>query len=289
MINIGSSWDPLERVRETIKNIRALTELPHKSNAPFSTYGFARPIAIVPLAIVGHTKNLSFSKIPNYLKVVGFPNGNEVNQYSDRKGTYLALTRADLQNLSNDGREQKLRLLSDRYVALLERNIITDQVFLERIGKNVSALLISEMTDNIFEHAKASTSFIFSQYWQANDSCEICLADNGIGMYQSLINASRDVQSDMDAMEKIIKDCLSAKGEFGSIKRGTGIRNTINLLSNNELNGYFCVISGNAGYFVDSQGRSIFLNLQNLNWNGTIVNMGFTKPPQRFDIYEYIR
>ncbi|MEX1014148.1 MAG: hypothetical protein WDZ80_03240 [Candidatus Paceibacterota bacterium] len=289
MIDIGSSWDSFERIRESINNMRALSVLPDGAEVTFNSCGFARPISIVPLSIVGLSKNLSFSDIPGYLGTIGFPSGQEVENYTDNNGTYLPLTRADLTNLGYEGKEQKLRSLSDIYISLLERNIITDKQFLQRIGKDVSALLITEMIDNIFEHSEASTSIIFSQYWPANDSCEICLADNGIGMYESLLSAGRNVKSDVDAMKKVIEDCLSAKDEFGSTKRGTGIRNAINLLSNNELNGYFCVISGTAGYYVDSQGRRTFLNLQNLDWNGTIVNMGFTKPAQKLDIYEYIR
>lgn len=289
MIRIGSSWDPYERVIETVTNMEYLCSLQNNEEVLFGSCGFARPISIVPISIIGITKELTFANIPSYLSATGFPFGEDVSSYTRHGANHIPITRADLDGLDFNEREEKLRNLSDIYNSLLRESIITDYEFLELIGQDVSALLISEMIDNINEHSSASNSLIFAQHWQATNSCEICLSDNGIGMYQSLLDANRNVNSDMDALTQVITDCLSAKDEYGSIKRGTGIRNAINLLSNNKLNGYFCVISGNAGYYVDNQGRSRFLDLQKLNWNGTIVNMGFTKPQKKMDIYEFIR
>mgnify|MGYP001627815247 CR=1 FL=1 len=289
MIEIGSSWNSFERVKETIRNMDYLCSLNYNDNVEFNFCEFARPISIVPISVLGFSKNLNFEGYPAYLENIGFPYGQEVSGYIREGARHIPLTRADLTGLSFLEREEKLRNLSDFYNSLLNRNIITDEEFLDLVGNNVSALLITEMVDNITEHSSAENSFIFSQYWERTDSCEICLADDGIGMYQSLIDAERDVESDLDAIKQIIEDCLSAKDEFGSIKRGTGIRNAINLLSNNELKGYFCVISGSAGYYIDNTGIDGFLNLENLNWNGTIINMGFTKPDNKLDIYEFIR
>jgi hypothetical protein len=282
MIKIGNSWDALERIKETIQNIRYLSSLKNHDIANFHECRFARPVSIIPLAIIGYTKSLSFNKLPGYLSTIGFPEGEEIAGYNSSGSTYFPITRADLTNTGS--KEEKIRGLANKYLSLLKRNIIEDEQFSERIGTNGLALLISEMTDNIYEHSKAQNAFIFSQYWPKNNSCGICLADNGIGFYQSLKEAGREVKNDLDGVQKVINDCLSAKGDL----RGTGIRNTIKLLSNKELNGYFCVISGKAGYFIDSNEREHFLDLQNINWNGTIVNMGFTKPLSNFNIYDYV-
>jgi hypothetical protein len=60
------------------------------------------------------------------------------------------------------------------------------------------------------------------------------LADNGIGFYQSLKRAGKNVKNDLDGIQKVIDGHLSAKGDL----RGNGIKDTIKLLSNRELNGY---------------------------------------------------
>lgn len=289
MIQIGDSRDPFQRIKEVVKNMRYLTTLPDNGSAFFQRCGFARPISLVPLSAIAYSKDLIFGDIPEYCEHMDFPYGQEVSGFTTNGTTYVPLTRADLKNLQIQAQEAKLRELSDKYTSLLQRNIITDQEFLQRIGKDVFALLISEMVDNINEHANANNAFIHSQFWPANNSCEICLVDNGIGFYNSLVKADKKVKNNIEAMKRVINERLSAKDKDGSQMRGTGIMNTINLLSNQELKGYFCIISNDAGYFINSEGKRTFLNLQELNWNGTIVNMGFKKPVSKFNIYEHIR
>ena len=288
MLHIGKSNDPLEKLRETIDNLRYLETLPPGANATFSNCHFAKPVSVVPLALVGHVKGLTYSNISSYVERMNFPHGEEISGYTNDKSTYFPITRADLEGLDNAEMERKLRELSDKYSSLLDRNI-KDHEFKARIGKNLSKILISEMIDNIFEHSAAQHTFIFSQYYPQSATCEICLVDNGRGIFQSLKSSNRLVISDLDAIQQVINHRLSAKDEFGSQHRGTGIRNTIKLLLNRKLQGFFCLISGAAGFYVDSKDRRSFLNLQNFNWNGTIVNMGFQKPQTEFDIYEYLR
>jgi len=287
MIDIGSSWDPFDRVKETISNLRYLDTLDEGGTANFSKCEFARPISVVPLAMVAVGKSLQFSQSSSYLDTIKFPRGEEIEGYTHEGDTYFPITRADLNNFSDKERDEKLSELINKYTSLLQRNIDKDREFSRRLGKNVSALLLSEMIDNIEQHSSASRAFIFSQYWQQNSSCEICLTDNGKGIYKSLIEAGRDVENDLDAMEKVITEYLSSKDEFGDSNRGTGIKNTIKVLSNHELNGYFCIISNSAGYYIDNE-RGHFLNLQNFSLNGTMVVMGFQKPKTKFDIYDYI-
>lgn len=270
MIKIGGSYDWLERIREAKENLVYLNQLPVGGDAEFGECEFARPISIIPLALFGRDHAINFQNIPPYLETIQFPQGQEISGYTTSGDTYFPISRADLEGLEPNQQEIKLRNLSAKYSNLLRRNI-EDEEFLNRIGKNVTHLIISESVDNIDQHARANTAIIFSQYYSANNSCEICLADNGIGIFQSLLRAGRDVVDDRDAMRKVIYDCLSAKDDGDMQNRGTGIRNMIRLLSNRELNGFFCVISGDAGYFVDSSNREHFLHLQNISWSGTII------------------
>lgn len=287
-LHIGGSWDSLERIKELVSNLRVLQSIPYGGECHFSSIDFIRPVSILPIASYAFDHNITIKHANSYLDSIEFPVGNDISESYRIGKTYFPITKADLRKSDGDEREEKLRLLSDQYPRLLQRNI-TDQEFLDRVGTDVFYLLISEMVDNIMEHSKAELAYIFSQFWPANNSCEICLLDNGIGIYHSLDNAGRNVESHMDALQKVIRQHFSAKDEFGSQKRGTGIKNTINLLLNNELNGYFCIISGTAAYYIDNNGRNHFIDFTKVKWNGTIICMGFQKPPKHIDIYEYIR
>jgi hypothetical protein len=288
MIYISDSGERLERIAETVKNIRYLDGIDRAGKARFDYSGHLAPFSIVPLAMIGYNRSLHFENTPSYCRRIHFPAGQKIAEHMGNERSYSPLIRADLMGLSDLEKEKKLRELSDKYVFLLRRHIITDEVFTRRMGGNAPHLLATEMIDNIYEHANARHVFILSQYDRATSTCEICLADDGDGIFNSLLGAGRDVRNDVDALQKVILHMLSSKDEFGSVWRGTGIRNTINILSSKELNGFFCVISGPAGYFTDGKNHNRFMDFQDFRWPGTIINMGFHKPQQAIDIYEYI-
>ncbi len=289
MIEIANSRNPLDRISETADNLRYLAAINTEGVAIFKNSKFAEPFSIIPLALLGYSKRLTFENIPDYFTSIGFPAGQEICDFMNSERNLVPLIRADLIGLTKVHREKKLRELSDKYANLVSGNIIKDDTFVNRIGNNVSHLLISEMMDNILEHSESNHTFILSHYFNEAESCEICIADDGIGIFKSLLNANRNVKNDLDAIQKVITEALSAKDEFGSTKRGTGIRNTINLLSNDELNGFFCIISGRAGYFINNKYGNKFINFKNFYWQGTIVNFGFEKPQKNINIYEFVR
>lgn len=288
MIEIGDGTNPVQRIKEVADNLRYLNTINDHEDVHFKKCGFVRPMSVVPLAIIGRQKNLHFVNPTSYLDTIEFPGGQEISEFNSSGATYFPITRAELRGLNDDQCEEKLRDLINKYPQLLERNI-KDRDFLEKIGRNTTNHILSEMVTNIIEHAQAEQAYIFSQYWPHSKSCEICLADDGKGIYQSLLDAGRDVNSNSDAIGRVIKRGLSSKDDFGDQHRGTGIKNTINLLTNKELNGFFCVISGKHGYFVSSREKGFIFKLRNLNWNGTIVNMGFENPPKKINIYDYVR
>ncbi|MCH8549756.1 MAG: hypothetical protein LAT80_12865 [Balneolaceae bacterium] len=289
MLRIGNYLNPVDRIKELADNLRHLESVSYGSYVSFNTCDFIVPISIAPISMIAFEKKLSFANGSSYLDTIRFPLGQEISKSEENVSTYFPLTRADLDGLGTDEIELKLRELIDKYVKLLKNNIINNSEFYDRLGSNASYLLISEMVDNIIEHSEANNAFIFSQFWNKTESCQICLVDNGIGIYNSLSKAMRDVSNNKDALRQVIEEQLSAKNEFGDQHRGTGIKNTIRLLSNNQLNGFFNIISGTSGYYVDSTSNNFFFELKDYSWNGTIVNMGFKKPPPNFDMYDYVR
>lgn len=292
MIEIGYDFDGFTRYQELIKNLTYLESLNEGDYITLSerNIGYVTPFSITPLAALIEEKQLIPKISKKYLYPIRLDSPVDLTYRHDGKKTYFPITRLQFRENSEEEMEKKVSKLADLYINLLNDNIINDPEFLNLVTKDTCSLLISEMTDNIIEHSNANNVYVFCQYWQKNDSCEICLLDDGSTILGSLKNAGRLVSDDYDAIEKVIKEHLSAKNEFGSIKRGTGIKNTINLLINEELKGNFCVISGSASYYIDSEhGNGRLERLHNCNWNGTIINMRFQKPRQKFNIYEYVQ
>ena len=82
---------------------------------------------------------------------------------------------------------------------------------------------------------------------------------------------------------------MSAKTEFGDIKRGTGIKSTRAAITNREQNGEFFVMSGNAAFLHTAAKGETFVTFQDYSWKGTIVMMKLNKPASSFNLYDYVR
>ncbi len=104
------------------------------------------------------------------------------------------------------------------------------------------------MLDNIEEHSRAKNVYLFAQYWKKLNACEVCIIDDGVGIFESLKKARRDIKDHMDALKQVLETGLSSKTEFGDIKRGTGIRNTRLAITNKDIHGEFLIITGNAAF-----------------------------------------
>jgi hypothetical protein len=292
MIKISQVFDTTRRLRELMDNLRYLADQNNDSVIKIGKITFATPLSITPIAAIINKKNLKHSyqeENVSYLKTIYFPKGVlEIDKIIPRK-TYLPIIRLRLENSQEkENITRQLGALHTKYLDLLKINVIADQRFLELITNNTFGLLLGEMFDNIAEHSNAKNVYLFAQYWSKNNACEICILDDGQGLFGSLKNAGRNVENDQDALRKILNTGLSAKTEFGSIKRATGIKNTRAVITNKEINGEFFIMSGNAA-FLQSAKRKTFFSLLNYSWNGTMITMRINRPISQFDMYDYIK
>ncbi|MEA2098272.1 MAG: hypothetical protein U9P70_04355 [Patescibacteria group bacterium] len=145
------------------------------------------------------------------------------------------------------------------------------------------------MLDNIEEHSIAKNVYLFAQYWPKINTCEVCILDDGQGIFESLKNAGRNVENSEDALRKILETGLSAKTDFGDTKRATGIKNTRTALTNKEINGEFLIMSGDSIFLDSANHHEQFIKLTKYFWNGTIVVLRLTRPISQFNLYNYVK
>lgn len=276
------------RIKELIGNLNLIQQLDANSSLEIRSK-FVTPLSITPIAYLVHQNHIKCSSGNEYLETIRFPHGVDLEEAENYHGTYTPIVRLELGQLGSQERSGRLEVLHDRYTELIENNIVGDPDFLRLITKTTFGFVLSEMCDNISEHSEANSVFLFAQYWPRIESCEVCLLDNGCGLYKSLANAGREVQDSDDAMLKVINEGWSAKYDEGINARGTGIRNTISVLTNDIVKGEFSILSGSSLYCCSHTRGSQFFRLQEYDWNGTIVTMRFNKPASRMNIYDYIR
>lgn len=292
MIRITGVFDTISRIKELIYNLRYLMGCEEKSKIGIDRIDFVTPLSITPVAAVINKKHLKYSyngENISYLKTIRFPDGvKKIDKISAQK-TYFPIIRLVLKNLSKADISRRLGQLHTKYLDLIKSNIIADQRFLELITNNTFGLLLGEIFDNIEEHSEAENVYLFAQYWFKTNACEICVLDDGQGIYKSLRKAGRNVKDSEDALRKILETGLSAKTEFGIIKRATGIKNIRSAIINKEINGEFFIMSGDS-IFLDSaiQGEK-FIKLTKYFWNGTIATLRLNRPVSRYNLYNYVK
>lgn len=293
MIEIKSGFNTVTRLKELVSNLGYLDKQQNGSEIQIAKISFVTPLSITPISAVVNEKKLKYNyagENSSYLQTIRFPEGIQKIDAIAQNKTYLPIIHLDLSHsISSEEVDKLLGALSSKYLELLKNNIVSDPKFLELLTNNTFGLLLTEMFDNIKEHSQAKHVYLFAQYWAKNDSCEICIVDDGQGLYNSLKKAGRDVNDSEDALRKILETGLSAKDEFGEINRGTGIRSTRAALTSKEIHGEFFIMSGDAAFLHSTSEGEKFVRLSNYDWNGTIVMLRFNKPSSQFDIYKYIK
>ncbi len=139
------------------------------------------------------------------------------------------------------------------------------------------------------EHSEAKNVYLFAQYWSKSNTCEVCILDDGQGVFKSLKKAGRSVKNSEDALRKILGTGLSAKTDFGDSKRATGIKNTRAALTNKEINGEFLIMSGDSIFLDSANHGEKFVKLTKYYWNGTIVVLRLIRPVSQFNLYNYVK
>lgn len=121
------------------------------------------------------------------------------------------------------------------------------------------------MVTNIKEHAQVDRYWILSQYWPSSETCEIAIADTGIGYKKSYQGTSYEVKTHQDA----IKNAIHGNSSKNDIERGTGIPGMIKIFCEG-YGGCVVIMSGDRLLYMENEFYSLALN-----WPGSFVGIRF--------------
>lgn len=222
----------------------------------------------------------------SYLQTIQFPNGLsysseeelviELNRFNSK--TYLPIIKFSTDSTGNNPiiREKILShvLRSIRAIANLPTNYFS-----------ALSYLISELTDNICEHAAHPFGYLAFQYYRENGYIDICLADRGIGLlgsYQNYIGERNfsSITNHLEAVDAAIKGSSTKKI---AEERGFGIATSRRILVEG-LGGSFVYLSGN-GLLINEE-----LTNFGTNFNGSIVlfRIPVRTFKEKFDWSDYV-
>ena len=139
-----------------------------------------------------------------------------------------------------------------------------------------------ELITNVYDHSNFNKGFVIGQNYPNVDTADFCFMDNGISIPGSFENYGYSFDNDCDAIIKAING-LSTKDEKAYVDRGTGLNNTVSIVTNGG-NGSVLIVSG-TGLVQVTKNRIIARTIPEDYLKGTLISLRL-KNDKVINIYE---
>ena len=146
--------------------------------------------------------------------------------------------------------------------------------------------LLSELTDNIYEHAHASRAYVMAQYYPKKGLIEASFMDDGVSIPRSLERGT-GVKYPSDAESGAILDALEGKSAKSGSQRGFGLRTSVRVV--NELGGEVLIVSGRGAVVAElgEEVRSYSLGPPR-ELEGTLVTLRLPESARKVNLYALV-
>lgn len=141
-----------------------------------------------------------------------------------------------------------------------------------------------ELISNIYDHSKFENAYVMGK--KDGKFYEFGFLDDGITIPTSLKKLKSPIKDDCDAIIQAING-LSSKNELGYIERGTGLNNTINIVTSRS-NGEVLIVSGCALIHISNNDNITARKIPRDCVNGTLVSLRMNLD-SKIDIYKYLK
>lgn len=166
----------------------------------------------------------------------------------------------------------------------LEDLTVTTQLFSG--NRDAYHYLLSELVDNIYEHARASRAYVMAQRYPKKGLIETCFMDDGMTIPKSLEHGIGTGYASEKSHEAIL-DALNGRSAKGTDERGYGLRSCVNVV--NALGGVVLIVSGRGAVVVGKQGRRSVYSLSPSNeLQGTLVGIQLPNSTKRINLLEVV-
>jgi len=251
----------LAEMQRNIGVIRRCTSTGRKS-VELKIDKWATPMGLLPLAIYAHNQCITVTTgrntqtVKGYLEKIRFPESTS-NLSWFTGSSYLPLSR-----LSVEKDEETLT----RYEELILDEITNEDI--KSSFRNSLKYLTSELVTNIKEHARIDHYWILAQYWPRTKTCEIAIADTGVGYLESYRNTAYEVTTHKES----IANAVNGNSSKDDIERGAGIPGLIKIFCEGYV-GDIVIMSGDALLYL-SQDKQDFYELD-VPWQGAFTGIQF--------------
>lgn len=215
----------------------------------------------------------------SYLQAIYFDKGfaSSIAGFHDKIKLYHAKTYLPMILFDVQGKEREA-------CASAVFQVIKEQTGLKNEYINAVDYLISELTNNIAEHSEDTNGLVTFQYYPTKGFIDICIADNGIGLYKSYEKSAIFHPANEEEAIKYAVRGRSTKDRAES--RGFGISTSIDMITTG-LNGTFILWSGE-NYYIKNRKIEKIVFEENASFIGCYVTLRLHLNVENFKFYDYV-
>ena len=153
-------------------------------------------------------------------------------------------------------------------------------------NKQAYHYLLSELVDNIYEHAQASHAYVMAQRYPKKGLIEASFMDDGMTIPKSLERGSGTSYPSGNAHEAIL-DALNGKSAKGGGERGFGLQSSVRIVT--ALAGEVLIVSGRGAVVAGRRRSMLVYSLSSQHeLAGTLVGIRIPDSDKRINFYELI-
>jgi hypothetical protein len=257
-------FDILPRLAEMQSNLGVIRRYSRagKKNVELKIQKWVTPMGLLPLTIYAEQQNMRITtgrnteSVKSYLRLIRFPEGTRNMDWFKGK-SYLPLS--------------KLSIARDDDVLTKYEKLILDGIKNMEIRdsfRNSLKYLTSELVTNTKEHAFVDEYWIQAQYWPTTQTCEIAIADTGVGYLESYKGTQYEVSTHEDA----IRNAVEGNSSKNDTERGAGIPSIIKIFCEG-YGGSIVIMSGDSLLYVCGDGQSFYK--LDIPWQGAFIGIHF--------------
>ncbi len=297
VINCGNQLKTIDDAYQVTQNLKQYIQIQQLVTLDFSDILYVKPMGdslfarelreFVKTRIdFGFPTNAILPRIKNvkgYLDYTGFfdfiglkGNFNKVRpQITEKPTTYLPITKYDFSDFHVLPEEDEIKPFS-----LIETQAeLISRLFTKDSRPNVSmTYIIREILRNCFEHSNSASYHVWAQYWDTDDSLELVILDDGIGILENLKVKYPNLKNDSEAISKALEPGVS-RANFNTASNkydnsGFGLY-VISELA--KRHGSFFIGSKTAGLHISSDDKKTY----SISNGGTLISIRINKISNR--------
>jgi hypothetical protein len=232
---------------------------------------FVFPTTLLPIAVLMARENVPL--VASNPSVQGYVDWITTAGSPVPGGTYLPIVK--LSRVPEEG-QMDLKRLQDLSA--------TTKLFAG--NRQAYLYVLSEMVDNIYQHAQSTNAFVMAQYYPAKAVIELSFMDDGITIPKSLeLGTGRAYPTDRES--EAIFDALNGVSSKLGGERGYGLPTSVRMV--NELGGDALVVSGRGCIVVRPALPPQLYTLSSAEGlEGTLVTLRLADSSKTINFYDFV-